>query len=64
MHETLRKDWSACSTSGYDFFNIPNDLFIEAANCWVFTCFYDAQMQDLHPFAEVLYDEMVVRRVH
>jgi len=64
MHETLRKGWSVCSTNGYDFFSIPNGLFIEAANCWAFTCFYYAQTQDLHPFAEVVYDEMVVRRVH
>jgi maltooligosyltrehalose synthase len=64
MHETLRKDWLACSTSGYNFFNIPNALFVEAGNGWIFTYFYDAQTQDLHPFAEVGYDEMVVRRVH
>ena len=64
MHETLRKDWLACSTSGYDFFNILNGLFVEAGNCWFFTCFYCAQTQDLPPFADVVYDEMVVRRVH
>jgi len=64
MHETLRKVWSACSTSGYDFFNILHGLFGEAGNCWVFTCFYSAQMQDLHPFADVVYDEMAVCHVH
>jgi maltooligosyltrehalose synthase len=64
MHETLRKDWSACSTRGYDFFNILNGLLVEDGNYWVFTCFYDAQTPDLHPFADVVYDEMAVRRVH
>ena len=54
MHETLRKDWSACGTSGYDFFNILNGLLVEAGNCWVFTCFYYTQTQDLHPFANEL----------
>jgi (1->4)-alpha-D-glucan 1-alpha-D-glucosylmutase len=54
-NEPLREDWPTYGTSGYDFLNGLNGLFVEAANAQAFTRLYHGWILDETPFAEVLY---------
>jgi (1->4)-alpha-D-glucan 1-alpha-D-glucosylmutase len=54
--EALREDWPVAGTSGYDFLNVLNGLFVEAGNRGAFTRLYRDWTQDLRTFADVVYD--------
>jgi (1->4)-alpha-D-glucan 1-alpha-D-glucosylmutase len=56
VHETLREDWPVYGTSGYDFLNVLNGLFINAENRWALSRIYRDWTQDARPFADVVYD--------
>ncbi len=53
--EALPVDWATHGTSGYDFLNQLNGLFVDAANAEEFTRLYRDWTQDDTPFAEVVY---------
>ena len=54
-YETLRDDWPVYGTSGYDFLNLLNGLFVDAEQRRTWTRLYRDWTQDLRPFAEVVY---------
>ncbi len=54
-NEPLREDWPTHGTSGYDFLNLLNGLFVDAANAQAFTRLYHGWILDEMPFAEVVY---------
>ena len=54
--EALRDDWPVYGTSGYDFLNVLNSLFVDAQNRTALTRFYRDWTQDARTFAEVVYD--------
>ncbi len=54
-NEPLREDWPTYGTSGYDFLNQLNGLFVDAANVQAFTRLYHGWILDETPFAEVVY---------
>ena len=56
VREALREDWPVYGTSGYDFLNVLNGLFVDAENRTALTRFYRDWTQDPRPFAEVVYD--------
>ena len=53
--ELLREDWSIHGTSGYDFLNQINGLFIETAAEQAFTHLYQEWVPDYMPFTEAAY---------
>ena len=55
-YETLREDWPVYGTSGYDFLNVLNGLFVDAEQRRTWTRLYRDWTQDPRPFAEVVYD--------
>jgi (1->4)-alpha-D-glucan 1-alpha-D-glucosylmutase len=56
VRESLREDWPVYGTSGYDFLNALNGLFVDAQNRTAFTRFYRDWTQDARTFAEVVCD--------
>jgi len=54
-YETLREDWPVYGTSGYDFLNVLNGLFVDAEQRRTWTRLYRDWTQDLRPFAEIVY---------
>jgi (1->4)-alpha-D-glucan 1-alpha-D-glucosylmutase len=56
VHETLRQDWPVYGTSGYDFLNVLNGLFVDSAKRVAFTRLYGDWTQDSRAFADVVYD--------
>ena len=56
VHEALREDWPVDGTSGYDFLNVLNGLFVATEHRQAFTRLYRDWTQDPRPFAEVVYD--------
>jgi (1->4)-alpha-D-glucan 1-alpha-D-glucosylmutase len=55
-YETLREDWPVYGTSGYDFLNLLNGLFVDAEQRRTWTRLYRDWTQDPRPFTEVVYD--------
>ncbi|HXG11105.1 MAG TPA: malto-oligosyltrehalose synthase [Gemmataceae bacterium] len=55
--EPLPDDWPTYGTSGYDFLNMVNGLFVDAANAPAFSRIYRDWIQDTTPFAEVVYQK-------
>ena len=55
-YETLREDWPVYGTSGYDFLNVLNGLFIAAEQRRTWSRLYREWAQDPRPFADVVYD--------
>src|SRR6266581_3738613 len=55
-YETLREDWPIYGTSGYDFLNVLNGLFVDAEQRRTWTRLYREWTQDPRPFAEIVYD--------
>jgi (1->4)-alpha-D-glucan 1-alpha-D-glucosylmutase len=53
--EPLPADWLTDGTSGYDFLNAANGLFVDGANAVAFTRLYREWVADDTPFAEVVY---------
>ena len=56
VREVLRDEWPVDGTSGYDFLNLLNGLFVDAANHRALTRVYRDWTQDLRTFADVVYD--------
>jgi (1->4)-alpha-D-glucan 1-alpha-D-glucosylmutase len=56
VHEALRESWPVYGTSGYDFLNCLNGLFVDAGNRGAFTRLYRDWTQDPRTFADVVYD--------
>jgi (1->4)-alpha-D-glucan 1-alpha-D-glucosylmutase len=56
VHEALREGWPVYGTSGYDFLNVLNGLFVDAGNRRALTRIYRDWTQDLRTFADVVYD--------
>ena len=54
--ETLREDWPVYGTSGYDFLNLVNGLFVDAEKRQALTRFYRDWTQDTRAFADVVYE--------
>jgi (1->4)-alpha-D-glucan 1-alpha-D-glucosylmutase len=54
--EALPDDWPIHGTSGYDFLNVVNGLFIDADSRQTITRFYRDWIQDYRSFADVVYD--------
>ena len=53
--EALPPGWATYGTSGYDFLNQLNGLFVEGANAEAFTRLYHNWIQEDTPFAEIVY---------
>src|SRR5205823_1705335 len=53
--ESLREDWPVHGTSGYDFLNLLNGLFVQGENAGEFKKLYRAASDLDLPFAEVSY---------
>jgi (1->4)-alpha-D-glucan 1-alpha-D-glucosylmutase len=56
VREALRQDWPVYGTSGYDFLNVLNGLFVDAEKQGGFTRLYRDWTQDPRSFADVVYD--------
>ena len=56
VHEALREDWPVYGTSGYDFLNVLNGLFIDATQRGALTRIYREWTQDPRSFTDVVYD--------
>jgi (1->4)-alpha-D-glucan 1-alpha-D-glucosylmutase len=56
-NESLPEDWPAYGTSGYDFLNVLNGLFVEAGHAQAFTRLYQDWVQDDTAFGEVVYQK-------
>jgi (1->4)-alpha-D-glucan 1-alpha-D-glucosylmutase len=56
VDEALRQDWAVYGTSGYDFLNVLNGLFIASENQPAFTRLYREWTDDPRSFADVVYD--------
>jgi (1->4)-alpha-D-glucan 1-alpha-D-glucosylmutase len=55
--ESLPDDWSIHGTSGYDFLNYVNNIFVEPANSEALTRLYQEWIGDATPFREVAYQK-------
>ncbi len=53
--EPLRQDWRVCGTTGYDFLNAVNDIFIDPAGLEKLESVYAGLTGENLPFAEVCY---------
>jgi (1->4)-alpha-D-glucan 1-alpha-D-glucosylmutase len=53
--ETLSADWPTYGTSGYEFLNLVNGLFVDTRHADTLTHFYRDWTQDDTPFVEVAY---------
>ena len=54
--EALRADWPVTGTSGYDFLNAVNGLFVDGANEKAFTALYDAFIREKLNFSNLVYE--------
>jgi (1->4)-alpha-D-glucan 1-alpha-D-glucosylmutase len=54
-HEALPASWATDGTTGYDFLNLVNGLFVDGGNVEQFTKLYENWVHNHTPFAEVLY---------
>ena len=57
MGEALPDDWPTHGTSGYDFLNLINGLFVEAGNAEAFRRLYREWIDDATPFGEIVYQK-------
>jgi (1->4)-alpha-D-glucan 1-alpha-D-glucosylmutase len=55
--EALPADWPVYGTSGYDYLNLLNGLFVDAGNAKTFTRLYDEWVGGHVSFAEVVYQK-------
>jgi len=56
-HEALRHDWPVDGTSGYDFVNMLNGLFVDDMQQHAFTKLYTDWIGNTDPFAEIVYEK-------
>ncbi len=55
--EALPEDWSIHGTSGYDFLNVVNGLFVDGDNESALTRFYHEGVKAFTPFPELVYEK-------
>jgi len=55
VDEPLPKTWAINGTSGYDFLNMTNGLFVDATAADEFTRLYHAWIENATPFEEIVY---------
>ncbi|PIQ96047.1 MAG: malto-oligosyltrehalose synthase [Nitrospinae bacterium CG11_big_fil_rev_8_21_14_0_20_56_8] len=55
-HETLPAHWSVCGTSGYDFLNQVNELFVDASNEPGITHVYTRFTGITQAYSEIVYE--------
>jgi (1->4)-alpha-D-glucan 1-alpha-D-glucosylmutase len=55
--ETLQGDWPVHGTSGYDFLNMVNGLFVDTAQAGALSRIYYDWIQDKTPFGEKVYEK-------
>jgi len=53
--ESLPADWAVHGTTGYDFLNQVNGLFVDGANADAFQRLYQQRVDDNTPFPELVY---------
>jgi (1->4)-alpha-D-glucan 1-alpha-D-glucosylmutase len=56
-HEPLPDNWATCGTTGYDFLNAINGLFVDGGSEAAFTRFYRDWSGDDTPFSDVVYQK-------
>src|SRR5437588_1907849 len=55
--EPLPDDWPVHGTSGYDFLNVINGLFVDESNGTAFTRLYQEWIDDATPLPELIYQK-------
>ena len=60
MDETLPPDWPTAGTSGYDFLNLVNGLFVDGAHEGAFTRLYRDAIGDIPSFGELVYEKKLL----
>ena len=55
VDEPLPQEWGCHGTSGYDFLNMANGLFVDGANADAFTRLYDEWTGERNDFDELVY---------
>jgi (1->4)-alpha-D-glucan 1-alpha-D-glucosylmutase len=55
-HEPLRSDWPIAGTTGYEFLNALNGLFVEGGNCERLNDFYARFTRQRRDFPEIVYE--------
>ncbi len=58
--EVLPPDWPTAGTSGYEFLNLVNELFVAGANRAAFSRIYAAWIGDETTFAELTYQKKIL----
>ncbi len=58
--EPLVETWAVDGTSGYDFVNMANGLFVDAGNAGAFTRFYREWVDDDTRYAELAYQKKLL----
>lgn len=54
--EPLKSEWPICGTTGYDFLNLLNGLFVDRRGAYLLQDIYARVTGDTKTFAEVLYE--------
>ncbi|HYT95393.1 MAG TPA: malto-oligosyltrehalose synthase [Gemmataceae bacterium] len=55
--ESLPESWAVCGTTGYDFLNVLNGLFVDATAAEPLTQLYRGWAADSTPFGELVYQK-------
>jgi (1->4)-alpha-D-glucan 1-alpha-D-glucosylmutase len=58
--ESLPRGWATYGTTGYEFLNLVNGLFVDASNADAFTRIYQGWTNDDTPFAEIVYRRKIL----
>jgi (1->4)-alpha-D-glucan 1-alpha-D-glucosylmutase len=58
--ETLPPDWPTAGTTGYEFLNIVNGLFVDGSQEGAFTRLYRDAIGDLPSFGELVYEKKLL----
>jgi (1->4)-alpha-D-glucan 1-alpha-D-glucosylmutase len=58
--EALPRGWATYGTTGYEFLNLVNGLFVDASNAAAFTRIYREWINDDTPFAEIGYHRKIL----
>ena len=60
IDESLPPDWPTAGTTGYEFLNLVNGLFVDGSREGAFTRLYRDAVGDLPSFAELVYDKKLL----
>jgi (1->4)-alpha-D-glucan 1-alpha-D-glucosylmutase len=58
--EALPRGWATYGTTGYEFLNLVNGLFVDNSNAATFTRIYREWINDDTPFAEIVYRRKIL----